>query len=206
MFQLIDHPVLTDRITRLREASLPPPEFRRLVGQIAALMVSPVTESLASTSCPVTTPLTETTGHRLTAPLILAPILRAGLGLAEGFHNLLPEAAVAHIGIARNEETLAPEAYYFNTPANLAQADVLVLDPMLATGGSAIEAIKQLKAAGATRLRFVCMVACPEGVQAMAEAHPDVPVFTAALDEKLDKNGYIWPGLGDAGDRTFGTA
>lgn len=205
MLQLIDHPVLTDRISRLREKDLSNTEFRQLVRQVSALMVPPVTESLVSKEVDITTPLTATTGGRLAHSIILAPILRAGLGLAEGFHTLLPEAGIAHIGIARNEETLAPEAYYFNTPGNLAEADVIVLDPMLATGGSANEAIQQLKNKGASRLRFVCILSCPEGVKALNQAHPDVPIFTGAMDEKLDDNGYIWPGLGDAGDRTFGT-
>ena len=205
MLQLIEHPVLNDRVSRLREASLPSSDFRRLVNDIAAFMVFPVTESLENANCPITTPLAETTGNRLHRPIILSPILRAGLALADGFQRFLSEAGVAHIGIARNEETLAPEAYYFNTPANIAEADVIVLDPMLATGGSAIEAITQLKEAGATRIRFTCIVSCPEGVEALSKAHPDVPIFSAAMDEKLDDNGYIWPGLGDAGDRTFGT-
>ena len=205
MFQLIDHPLVGDRVTRLRDARLSPVEFRRLVTELSALLVPAATASLPTRPCQVETPLATATGHELESPIILAPILRAGLGLAVGFQTLLPEAGVAHIGIARNEDTLQPEAYYFNTPDNLAEAEVVVLDPMLATGGSAVEAIRQLKAAGASRLRFVCLVACPAGVSALEEAHPEIAIYAAALDEKLDDNGYIWPGLGDAGDRTFGT-
>lgn len=204
--QLIKHPVIADRMTRLRDRDLPHPEFRQLVIQIAALMVPEVTASLPTRIVEVETPLAITTGERLVSPIVLAPILRAGLGLAEGFHQSLPEATVAHVGLARNEETLEPETYYFNTPGELAAADVIVLDPMLATGGSAAAAITKLKEAGASRLRFACLVACPEGVEGLREAHPDVPVFAAALDDSLDHRGYILPGLGDAGDRTFGTA
>ena len=136
---------------------------------------------------------------------MLVPILRAGLGLCDGFLSLLPDALVAHIGLARNEETLDPDTYYYKAPTQLAEADVLILDPMLATGGSAVETINRLKEQGAKHLRFICLVACPEGVKRIEDAHPDVPVYTAAMDRQLDENGYIRPGLGDAGDRIFGT-
>lgn len=204
--QLIDHPVIADRVCRLRDRHLPTQEFRQLVIEIAVLMVPGVTASLPTRLAEVETPLAITAGKRLESPLVLAPILRAGLGMAEGFHRALPEATVAHIGLARNEETLEAETYYFNTPPELAEAEVIVLDPMLATGGSAAAATSKLKEAGARKLRFASLVACPEGVETMKRAHPDVPLFTAALDDSLDHRGYILPGLGDAGDRTFGTA
>ena len=136
---------------------------------------------------------------------MLAPILRAGLGMLEGMLKVLPEAGIAHIGLFRNEETRLPESYYFKAPANLAEADVIVADPMLATGGSAVAAIAQLKKAGARSLRFVCLVTCPAGLAHLHEQHPDVPIFTASIDPALDTRAYIVPGLGDAGDRFFGT-
>ena len=192
-------------MSQLRDRAVHPRVFRQLVIEIAVLMVPEVTASLATRLTEVETPLAITSGRRLASPLVLAPILRAGLGLAEGFHRALPEAAVAHVGLARNEETLEAETYYFNAPGDLAEAEVIVLDPMLATGGSAAAAIRKLKEAGARKLRFASLVACPEGAESMREAHPDVPLFTAALDDTLDHRGYILPGLGDAGDRTFGT-
>ena len=151
------------------------------------------------------TPLETTEGQSLVRPVILVPILRAGLSLAEGFLDLIPEAVVAHIGLRRNHETLLPEVYYPSPPVDFSGADTIVLDPMLATGGSAIEATRILKKQNASSLRFACLIAAPEGVASFEAAHPDVPLFTAALDRCLDRQGYICPGLGDAGDRSFGT-
>lgn len=205
MMPLIDHPLIHDRLTRLRARDCPPNEFRRLVGQVARLMVPGVTADLQTIPVQVETPLESMEGQRLAHPITLVPILRAGLGLADGFLALLPEATVAHIGLARNETTLKPDTYYYKTPAEIAHSDVLILDPMLATGGSAVEAIRRLKAQGVTRLRFICLVGCPEGIQRLEESHPDVPVYAAAIDRGLDERGYIRPGLGDAGDRIFGT-
>lgn len=201
----IKHPVIADRLTKLRDHTCTPERFRQLVEQIARLLVPATTADLESSPSPVDTPLESTEGTTLRREIILVPILRAGLGLAEGFLSLLPEARVAHIGLARDEETLEPHTYYFNAPDTLPGADVLVIDPMLATGGSAVETLRKLKKQGATRLRFICLVACPEGIERIEQEHPDVPVFTAVIDRQLDENGFIRPGLGDAGDRIFGT-
>ena len=168
-------------------------------------MVPEVTSRLDTISTPVETPLEMTEGRRLARSLILVPILRAGLALAEGFLEVIPEATVAHIGLRRNHETLEPEVYYPNAPVDFSDSDTLVLDPMLATGGSAIETVRLLKAQGAGRLSFACVIAAPEGLEAFQAAHPDVPAYTTALDRQLNEQGYICPGLGDAGDRSFGT-
>ncbi len=203
---LLNHPVIDDEMTRLRDPSCPPPEFRRRVRRIASLMVPAVTADVPSESVPCTTPLETTTGRLLTREFLLAPVLRAGLGFLDGFLDLIPQASVAHIGLARNEETLLPEPYYLKHPPVLGNFTIILLDPMLATGGSAIEAVARLRAAGARYLRFACLVAAPEGVAAFEAACPDVPVFAAALDRCLNERGYILPGLGDAGDRLFGTS
>lgn len=169
------------------------------------MMVPAVTESLFTLPVQVHTPLEMTTGRKLERDIVLVPILRAGLGMLEGFLRLLPDASVAHIGMERDEETLQPKSYYFKAPTVLEDADVIVLDPMLATGGSASAAISELKKHGARHIRFACLVAAPEGVQIMNNDHPDVPVYYPALDSRLNEHGYILPGLGDAGDRIFGT-
>ncbi|MCH7224702.1 uracil phosphoribosyltransferase [Haloferula sp. A504] len=205
MLKVVDHPLIQSELTCLRDRSCPPHAFRTHVRRIASLMVPAVTENLETEPVPCETPLEVTSGARLVRPIVLAPILRAGIGFFDGFLDLLPEASTAHIGLARNEETLRPEPYYFKTPPELPEADVLVLDPMLATGGSAAEAITRLREAGARNLIFACLVAAPEGVATLEQAHPDVPIFTAALDRCLNGKGYILPGLGDAGDRIFGT-
>jgi len=205
MFRVLDHPLITTELTRLREPSCPTPEFRQRMRRIASLMVPYVTELLETEVIECNTPLEITSGTRLQQSIVLVPVLRAGLGFLDGFLDLIPEAAVAHIGLARNEETLLPEPYYMKHPPSLAGKFVLLLDPMLATGGSAIEAVRNLREAGADRMAFACLVAAPEGVAAFSEACPDVPVHAAALDRCLSERGYILPGLGDAGDRLFGT-
>lgn len=206
MPRIIDHPLILDELTRLRDPSCPPPEFRQRVRRIASLMVPAVTENIPTTVVSCTTPLEITSGKLLTRSIVLVPILRAGLGFLDGFLDLIPSAAVAHIGLARNEQTLKPEPYYIKHPPSLGDSEVIVLDPMLATGGSAVEGIRRLQDAGATRIRFACLVAAPEGVATFEAECPGVPVYTAALDRCLDSRGYILPGLGDAGDRLFGTA
>tara|TARA_B100000927_G_C16339963_1_gene418885 strand:+ start:289 stop:798 length:510 start_codon:yes stop_codon:yes gene_type:complete len=168
-------------------------------------MVPEVTASLATTSCLVETPLEETDGQRITMPIVLSPILRAGLALAEGFLTAIPDATVAHIGIRRDHSTLKPEVYYPNPSVDFANSNTIVLDPMLATGGTAIEAIRILKKQGAKQLSFACVIAAPEGLEALQSAHPGLAITAAAIDRCLDENGYICPGLGDAGDRSFGT-
>jgi uracil phosphoribosyltransferase len=205
MLHPIDHPLISAELTRLRDPDCPNPEFRQRVRRIASLMVPAVTADLERTTVACTTPLEITSGETVSRPIILVPILRAGLGFLDGFLDLIPQAAVAHIGLARNEETLLPEAYYLRYPDPLAEAELILLDPMLATGGSAAQAVTTLRGAGARRIRFACLLAAPEGIAALAAAHPDVPVFTAAIDRCLNEKGYILPGLGDAGDRLFGT-
>lgn len=205
MSDLSDHPLVADRLAKLRSVDCPPEEFRRHVIDIARLLVLPATSHLPTTPTQITTPLQEMTGMKLARPLILVPILRAGLGLSEGFHQLLPEAVIAHYGMARNEETLEAEVYLESFPTGLDQAEVIVLDPMLATGGSAVAALDGLKKHGAKSLHFVCLVASPEGLERLKTTHPEVSVTCAAIDDGLNDVGYILPGLGDAGDRIFGT-
>lgn len=193
------------KLSLIREADASSGEFRRALSELATLMTFEVTRSLATRPKRIRTPLAEMEGSALEKPIVLAPILRAGLGMLEGMLKVLPEAGVAHIGLYRNEETRLPESYYFKAPSNLPDAEVIVADPMLATGGSAVAAISQLKKAGARSLRFVCLVTCPPGLEHLSRVHPDVPIFTAAIDSHLDDRAYIVPGLGDAGDRFFGT-
>ncbi len=206
MVHVIDHPLVQAELTGLRCRNCPGPEFRQRLRRIASLMVPAVTAGLETRIIPCETPLEVTSGVKLAHPVILTPILRAGLGFLDGFFDLLPNAAVAHIGLARNEETLLPEPYYLKTPPTLAESEIILLDPMLATGGSAVEAVRRLVELGATRLRLACLVAAPEGIATFEAAWPEVPVFTAAIDRGLNDRGYILPGLGDAGDRLFGTA
>lgn len=205
MPDLQNHPLVSDRLAKLRSVDCPPQDFRRHVSDIASLLVLPATENLDTVPVQVTTPITEMTGRQLARPIILVPILRAGLGISDAFLHLLPEASVAHYGVARNEKTLQPEVYFERFPDDLASAEVIVLDPMLATGGSAAAALEVLKEKGARHLHFVCLVASPEGLEHLKKDHPDVPVTTATIDEGLNEKGYIVPGLGDAGDRIFGT-
>ncbi len=205
MLHTVDHPLIAEELTRLRDPECPSPEFRQRVRRIASLMVTAVTANLETTVTQCTTPLEITSGVRVSKGIILVPVLRAGLGFLDGFLDLIPQASVAHIGLARNEKTLAPEPYYLKHPPSLGESDIIILDPMLATGGSAIEAVRSLREVGAKSIRFACLVAAPEGVTALEDAYPDVQIYTAALDRCLNDRGYILPGLGDAGDRLFGT-
>ena len=205
MFRTLDHPLILDELTRLREPVCGSAEFRQRMRRIASLMVPSVTEGLETHVVACSTPLEITSGRLLSRGITLVPVLRAGLAFLDGFLDLMPQASVAHIGLARNETTLLPEPYYMKHPPALHERDIIVLDPMLATGGSAVEAVRRMKEAGAGSVRFACLVAAPEGVAAMEAAHPEVPVFAAALDRCLNEKGYILPGLGDAGDRMFGT-
>ena len=205
MLHHIDHPLISAELTHLRDPDCPNQEFRQGVRRIASLMVPAVTADLERTVVPCRTPLEETSGEKITRPIILVPILRAGLGFLDGFLDLIPQAAVAHIGLARNEKTLEPEAYYLRHPTPLSESDLILLDPMLATGGSAAHAVGTLLEAGANRIRFACLLAAPEGIATLQAAHPEVPIYTAAIDRCLNEKGYILPGLGDAGDRLFGT-
>jgi len=205
MLHTVDHPLIAEELTRLRDPECPSPEFRQRVRRIASLMVTAVTANLETTVTQCTTPLEITSGVRVSKGIILVPVLRAGLGFLDGFLDLIPQASVAHIGLARNEKTLAPEPYYLKHPPSLGESDIIILDPMLATGGSAIEAVRSLREVGAKSIRFACLVAAPEGVTALEDAYPDVQIYTAALDRCINDRGYILPGLGDAGDRLFGT-
>lgn len=203
---ILDHPLIRHKLTMLRERSTPKKLFRELVEEISMLMAYEATRDLPIESHEIETPLEATMQWRLGGKkLVVVPILRAGLGMAEGVIRLLPSARVGHIGLQRDHETLLPSDYYFRIPAEPEARDFLVLDPMLATGGSASAAIRALEAGGARRIRLLCLVAAPEGVALLRDRHPEVHIFTAALDRELDGNGYIRPGLGDAGDRLFGT-
>ncbi len=202
---VIDHPVLADRLSVLRDRTTAHGEFRQTLFECSAIMAVEVARELPLREVSVQTPLETTQGRRLRDEVTVVPVLRAGLGMVEGFLRLLPEARVGHLGIQRDEGDHAPVDYYERFPPGLPEALVYLLDPMLATGGSAVRALQHLKASGARRLELVCLVAAPEGVQAVQETHPDVRIWTAALDRELDENAYIRPGLGDAGDRVFGT-
>jgi len=204
--RLISHPLVQHKLTILRDRETPTKIFKELVDEIAMLMAYEATSDLSVERVSVETPLERTSGARVAGKkLTLVPILRAGLGMVEGIYRLVPGARVGHIGLYRDHTTLEPVDYYFKVPGDAADRDFFVLDPMLATGGSAAAAIASLKRAGATRIRFLCLVAAPEGVRRVGAAHPDVPIYSASLDRALNDQGYILPGLGDAGDRLFGT-
>jgi uracil phosphoribosyltransferase len=205
MLHTVEHPLIAEELTRLRDPECPSQEFRQRVRRIASLMVPAVTANLSTRIVSCTTPLEITSGVKLSKGIILVPVLRAGLGFLDGFLDLIPQASVAHIGLARNERTLVPEPYYLKHPPALGEHEIIILDPMLATGGSAIEAIRSLREVGAHSIRFACLVAAPEGVMALEAAYPEVGIYTASLDRCLNDRGYILPGLGDAGDRLFGT-
>jgi uracil phosphoribosyltransferase len=202
---VIDHPVVQTKLTELRDFSSDHRKFRALLEEIASLMVYEVTRDWPTRTKPVQTPLERTTGRVLARQVTLVPILRAGLGMADGVLRLLPDARLGHLGLYRDEKTLEPVAYYQKLPADIATTEVLLIDPMLATGGSALAAMTYLKKAGVESLKFVCLVAAPEGITAVHQAHPEVPIYCAAIDRQLNAKGYILPGLGDAGDRIFGT-
>jgi len=202
---VIDHPVVQTKLAELRDFTADHRKFRALLDEIASLMVYEVTRDWPTTSRVVQTPMERTTGRVLARPVTLVPILRAGLGMADGVLRLLPEARLGHFGVYRDETTLAPVSYYKKLPPDVAATEVLLIDPMLATGGSALAAVAFLKGAGATAIRLVCLVAAPEGIQALHAQHPEIPVYCAAVDRQLNERGYILPGLGDAGDRIFGT-
>jgi uracil phosphoribosyltransferase len=203
---VIEHPLIQHKLSILRDMSTPTKLFKELVDEIAMLMAFEATRDLPLEAVEIETPLERLQARRLSGyEPVLVPILRAGLGMVDGIRALVPSARVGHIGLYRDHNTLEPIEYYFKVPSDLAQRDVFVLDPMLATGGSAVDAITQLKNAGAVRIRFLCLVAAPQGVARLEGAHPDVPIFAAALDRQLNDVGYILPGLGDAGDRLFGT-
>jgi uracil phosphoribosyltransferase len=203
---VVDHPLVQHKLTFMRKQETSTAGFRRLLREISLLLCYEVTRELPMTMEVIETPLAEMESPVLEGKkLVFASILRAGNGLLEGMLDLVPSARVAHIGLYRDHETLEPVEYYFKAPENLPDRLIIVVDPMLATANSAIAAVQKLKERGAKDLRFVCLLAAPEGVEKFTKAHPDVPLFTAAIDEKLNDKGYIVPGLGDAGDRMYGT-
>ena len=204
--EIVDHPLIQHKISLLRDRNTGTKEFRDLVSEIAMLLCYEATRDLPTEEVEVETPVALARPKVLAGrKLALVPILRAGLGMVDGMLNLIPAAKVGHIGMYRNEETLEPVEYYCKLPNDINEREVFVLDPMLATGGSACDAIGQIKKRGAKHIKFIGLVAAPQGLKALHEAHPDVDIYVGALDEKLNDNGYIVPGLGDAGDRIFGT-
>ncbi len=205
-FQIISHPLIQHKLSILRRKDTSTKHFRELVNEIAMLMGYEVSRELPLEEVEIETPITKTVQKQLTGKkLAIVPILRAGIGMVDGLLNLVPAAKVGHIGMYRDEETLEPVEYLVKLPEDIDQRQIFVVDPMLATGGSAILAVDSLKKRGAANIKFVCLVAAPEGVKKLQDAHPDIDIYTASLDEKLNENGYIVPGLGDAGDRLFGT-
>ncbi len=204
---VIDHPVIRTKLTELRDFSTGHREFRQLVEEVAMLMTYEITRTMPTRPRPVQTPLEKFTGHALAQPVTLVPILRAGLGMTSGVMKILPDVRVGHVGLQRDEATIRPIAYYHKLPPDIAETQVIVVDPMLATGGSAVNAVGFLKSQGvpASAIKFMCLVAAPEGVAHLQQEHPEVPIYTAAVDRQLNDKAYILPGLGDAGDRIFGT-
>lgn len=205
-FHEVEHPLLQHKLSVLRDKSTDKKEFKEAVNEISTLLVYELTKDL-----PLTTKIIETPLEKCEMPMlagkkpVILPILRAGIGMVDGFLNLMPSARVAHIGLYRDESTLEPHLYYFKIPPHSSDRQFYICDPMLATGGSAVKAISELKSIGVKKIRFVCILAAPEGVERVSKAHPDVQLYAVKLDRKLDEKGYILPGLGDAGDRMFGT-
>lgn len=205
-FQVLDHPLIQHKLSIIRDKNCGTREFRQCVNEIAELMVYEVSRDMPLEDVEVETPITKATTKRLAGKkVVVVPILRAGIGMVDGILELIPAAKVGHIGMYRDEETLQPHEYFMKMPDDLENREMIIVDPMLATGGSAIMAVDALKKRGAKSIKFVCLVAAPEGVKAFREAHPDVDIYSASLDEYLNEDGYIVPGLGDAGDRLFGT-
>ena len=203
---IFDHPLMLHKLSILRDKNTSSKDFRALVSEIATLMCYEATRDLPTEEIEIETPICKTTvKHIAGKKMAIVPILRAGLGMVEGISVLVPSARIGHIGLYRDEETLKPIEYYCKLPKDIGERDVFVVDPMLATGGSGIDAVSQIKLRNPRSIKFMCIIAAPEGIEAFTKTHPDVPVYCAALDEKLNEKGYIVPGLGDAGDRIFGT-
>ena len=203
---LIDHPLVQHKLSLMRQKDLSTNSFRRLLKELAMLMTYEVTRDIPTQTIEIETPLETMTGQVIDGKkLVFVSILRAGIGILDGMLDIVPGARVGHIGLYRDPRTLTAVEYYFKLPADMAERDVIVVDPMLATGNSAIAAVDRIKEVGPRSIKFVCLLAAPEGVAALQAAHPDVPIYTAAVDRQLNEHGYILPGLGDAGDRIFGT-
>jgi uracil phosphoribosyltransferase len=201
-----NHALVLHKLTKLRDVSTKPKKFRELIRELSMLLAYEATQDLSLSSTRVTTPMGEAEGYELTDKIGLVPVLRAGLGMVEGIWEMMPGAEVWHIGLYRDERTLHPVSYYNKLPVEPTVQVCLVLDPMLATGGTAVETVNILKRWGARNIKYIGIIAAPEGVAALVKAHPDVPIYVAAVDSHLNEIGYIVPGLGDAGDRQFGTA
>jgi len=203
---VMDHPLILHKLTLIRDKSTGTKDFREVVNEIARLLAYEVSREMPVEDVEIETPLVKTTQKQLAGKkVVIVPILRAGLGMVDGILDLIPAARVGHVGMYRDEETMEPVEYFVKMPQNIDERQMWVVDPMLATGGSAIAAIDALKKRGAKDIKFVCLVAAPEGIEELSKKHPDVEVYTASVDEKLNENAYIEPGLGDAGDRLFGT-
>lgn len=205
MLKVLNHPLIRHKLTQMRKKETGTKDFRQNLDEIAGLMAYEITRDLPEHDVRIETPVQPCTTKELSKEIVLVPILRAGLGMVNGITQLIPTAKVGHIGLYRDEETLQPHEYFAKYPANIAESIVMILDPMLATGGSASAAIDMIKKRGASSVKLVCLVGAPEGVKRIENEHPDVDIYLAALDEKLNEHGYIVPGLGDAGDRIFGT-
>lgn len=202
----MNHPLIQHKVTMLRSKETGTKEFREVVTEIATLMAYEVTRDFPLEEVEVETPICKTMSKVIAGKKVgIVPILRAGLGMVDGFMNLIPSAKVGHVGLYRDPETLEPVEYYCKMPTDVEQREIIVVDPMLATGGSAIAAIQFIKDRGAKNIKFACLISCPEGIEALKAAHPDVDIYVAVIDEKLNDHAYIVPGLGDAGDRLFGT-
>ncbi|MBQ1769333.1 MAG: uracil phosphoribosyltransferase [Turicibacter sp.] len=203
---ILDHPLIQHKLTQIRQKETSTTQFRQMINEIGGLMVYEITRDLPLEQIEIETPVAKTKANVIAGKkMVVVPILRAGLGMVDGILQMIPSARIGHIGIFRDEETLQPVEYFAKFPDELDQRDIFIVDPMLATGGSAIAAINSIKQRGAKNIKLVCLVGAPEGVKAINDAHPDVTVYLASLDEKLNEKGYIVPGLGDAGDRIFGT-
>jgi uracil phosphoribosyltransferase len=203
---VIDHPLIQHKLTYIRDKHTGTKEFRELVDEVSTLMAFEITRDMPLEEIEIETPVCKAKSKILSGKKIgIVPILRAGLGMVDGVRKLIPAAKVGHVGLYRDPKTLTPVEYYIKLPSDVEERDFIIVDPMLATGGSAVDAIQSLKQRGAKNIKFMCLIASPEGVEAVQKAHPDVDIYTAALDEKLNEQGYIVPGLGDAGDRLFGT-
>ncbi|CAM3024051.1 uracil phosphoribosyltransferase [Lactiplantibacillus plajomi] len=205
-FEVLNHPLIQHKLTIIREKECGTKVFREMVNEISTLMAYEVSRDMPLKDIEIETPICKSTQKTLAGKKVaIVPILRAGLGMVDGFLNMIPAAKVGHVGMYRDEKTLKPVEYFVKLPSDISQRQLFVVDPMLATGGSAIMAMDMLKKRGASNIKFMCLVAAPEGVKALQEAHPDIDIYTAALDDHLNEDGYIVPGLGDAGDRLFGT-
>ena len=205
MIHEMTHPLIKHKISILRDKDTSTKEFREIVGEIASLMCFEATRHLELSDREIETPITKTVGKFITTPFTIVPVLRAGLGMVDTIKNLIPMAKIGHIGVYRDKHTHKPVEYYCKLPAEITEGEVLVVDPMLATGGSSAAAIDFIKQRGGKHIKFMCIIAAPEGIKALHEAHPDVEIFIGNIDEKLNEHCYIVPGLGDAGDRIFGT-